>query len=482
MGSPDVLYLGGSYDYDNVHGRNNGRALILSTDAGATWHDLTLDKNNDGWLHPDHHALVTIPGQPLQWIDGNDGGLVRSNGKYVDDSKDCASRGLNASDLATCQTFLSMIPDQTESLNKGLPTLQFQSLSVDPAKPLKKLMGGTQDNGTFQFNGGPDEWPQVIYGDGGQSGFNAADDKLQFNSFAGQASDVNFRNGDPKKWVVATGPIVSSPEGSLFYPPLIADPTKTFAGSIFSGSQSVWRTQDWGGDQTFLEANCSEFTTSSANPACGDYVRLGAPGATDIGGPAYGADAVAGDDVGALTRASQNTGTLYASTITGRLLVSDNANDPAASVTWQRLDRTNAGTNAVANAPRRDITQIAVDPSDVNTTYVAYSGYNVNTPATPGHVFRVHRTGSTATWTDLSYNLDDLPVNGIALDSQTGDLYAGTDFGVMMLPAGTTTWELAAPGMPTSEITMLNIVPDSRVLYASTHGFGAWVLYLSGSH
>jgi hypothetical protein len=481
MGSPDDVYLGGSYDYDRVHGQNNGRALILSTDAGATWHDMTLDKNNDGWLHPDHHALVTVPGNPLMWIDGNDGGVARSNGKYVDGSKDCNGRGLSPSDLATCQTFLSMIPDQTTSLNNGLSTLQFQSLSVDPAKPLNKLMGGTQDNGTFQFNGGPAEWPQVIYGDGGQSGFNAADGKLQFNSFAGQASDVNFRNGDPRKWVVATGPIVSSPEGSLFYPPLIADPSETFAGSIFSGSQSVWRTQDWGGDQSFLEANCSEFTTSSANPSCGDYVRIGAPGATDITGTAYGADAVPGDLVAALSRASQNTGTLWAATTTGRLLISDNANAPAASVTWQRLDRTNAGTNPVANAPRRDITQIAVDPSDANTAYVAYSGYNVNTPAQPGHVFRVHRTGTTATWTDLSFNLDDLPVNGIALDSQTGDLYAGTDFGVMMLPAGTTTWMLAAPGMPTSEITMLNIVPDSRVLYASTHGFGAWVLYLSGS-
>jgi hypothetical protein len=482
MGSPNVLYLGGAYDYDNVHGRNNGRALIMSTDAGATWHDLTLDKNGAGWLHPDHHALVTVPGHPLMWIDGNDGGVARSNGKYVDNSADCDGRGLNSADLATCQTFLSMVPDNTTSLNKGLSTLQFQSLSVDPAKPLNRLMGGTQDNGTFQFNGGPDEWPQIIYGDGGQSGFNAADDHLRFNSFAGQASDVNFRNGDPKAWVVATGPIVSSPEGSTFYPPIVPDPTKAYAGSIFYGSQSVWRTQDWGGDPAFLEANCSEFTTSAANPACGDDVRIGPSGATDLTGTAYGADAVPGDVVGALARAPENTGTLWAATTTGRLFISDNANDSAGSVTWQRLDNNNAGTTPVANAPRRCITQIAVDPSDPNTAYVAYSGYNTNTPGTPGHVFKVVRTGSTATWTDLSSNLDDLPVNGIALDSVTGDLYAGTDFGVMELPSGSTTWELAATGMPTAEITMLNIVPSSRVLYASTHGFGAWVLYLSGSH
>ena len=97
-------------------------------------------------------------------------------------------------------------------------------------------------------------------------------------------------------------------------------------------------------------------------------------------------------------------------------------------------------------------------------------------------MFRVDRSGGTATWTDVSYNLDDLPVTGVALDSVTGDLYASTDFGVMKLANGTTTWAMAAPGMPMVEVTMLNIVPSSRVLYASTHGLGAWVLHLSGSH
>ena len=37
------------------------------------------------------------------------------------------------------------------------------------------------------------------------------------------------------------------------------------------------------------------------------------------------------------------------------------------------------------------------DPSNANRAYVAYSGYDVNTPGVPGHVFRVDRTGSTAT-------------------------------------------------------------------------------------
>src|SRR5207253_5157158 len=122
------------------------------------------------------------------------------------------------------------------SLNKGLSTLQFQSLSVAADNP-KHLQGGTQDNGTFETLGSAVTWPQIIYGDGGQSGFNAGNSYLRFNTFTGQANDANFQNGDPSKWVIISAPIISSPEGAQFYPPIIADPNPARAGSIFQGSK-----------------------------------------------------------------------------------------------------------------------------------------------------------------------------------------------------------------------------------------------------
>jgi len=60
----------------------------------------------------------------------------------------------------------------------------------------------------------------------------------------------------------------------------------------------------------------------------------------------------------------------------------------------------------------------------------------------------------------------------------TGDLYASNDFGVLMLPSGTTSWVLAAPGMPNVEVAGLTIVPAERKLFAATHGLGAWSLNL----
>lgn len=97
-------------------------------------------------------------------------------------------------------------------LNKGLSTLPFQSLSVAADNP-KHLQGGTQDNGTWETYGSAVVWPQIIYGDGGQSGFSPNNSNLRFNSFTGKANDVNFQNGDPSKWVIASGPIFSSSEG-----------------------------------------------------------------------------------------------------------------------------------------------------------------------------------------------------------------------------------------------------------------------------
>jgi hypothetical protein len=480
-GSPDVVYLGGSFDYGQIHGRSNGRAVLLSTDAGATFSDLTQDGDPiraDG-MHPDQHALVTVPGNPLQFIAGSDGGVIRSDGLFADVSGKCDSRGLGVADTAYCKSLLSRVPNQLIVMNGGLDTLQFQSLSVSAQRPKALLQGGTQDNGTFQYSGSPAVWPQIIYGDGGQSGFNVLNDRLRFNTFTGQANDANFQNGDPTKWVIISAPIISSPEAALFYPPIVADPNPAAAGSIFQGSFSVWRTQDWGGDQALLEANCPEFTTPADKSGCGDFVVIGdGSPSTRLTSAAWGT-ARAGGAVAWITRTPQNTGTMWAATTTGRLFVTDNANAAASSVHWTRLDNS-LGTLS-ATPPNRDITGIYVDPANPDRAWLSYSGYNVNTVGQPGHVFEVVRTGTTATWTDRSYDLDDLPATAIVRDDLTGDLYAGTDFGVFQLAAGATSWTMTG-GLPMAEVAGLTIVPSARVLYAATHGLGAWVLDLGTLH
>ena len=478
-GYPDVVYLYGSYQYGELGGRSNARAVLLSTTAGdpdpangnRTFSDLTADNSSPTTptsIHPDQHALVVSPANPFVFFEGSDGGLMRSDGNFDDISSQCDTRPLSPLSLVVCHRVLSRVPHALLNLNAGLSTLQFQSLSVNPNRPLLNLMGGTQDNGTLEYRGST-SWKQIIYGDGGQSGFNVGDDNIRFNTFFGQYTDANFRAGNATDWVVISGPLFAEP--SAFYKPIITDPV--VAGTMFAGELSVWRTKDNGGDRGFLEANCAEFTTAGDDPACGDWVRLDTLPLT-----ATGRGTRDGGVLSVTARSSANRSTLWAATSRGRVFIASNADaEPASAVSFTRLD------SLVPASPGRFVSSIYVDPANANRAWISYSGYSAATPATPGHVFQVTFDGTSATWTDLQVEgaNGDLPVTSVVRDDNTGDLYASTDFGVLRRDAGTGAWSTAGVGLPKVEVSQLTIVPSARVLYAATHGRSAWRLRLPGA-
>jgi hypothetical protein len=367
------------------------------------------------------------------------------------------------------------VPTVLESLNKGLSTLQFQSLSYSPLNP-SIIQGGTQDNGTWQTNGSPVKWTNTMIGDGGQSGFDVANPHFRFHTFAGRGSDVNFSDGDVADWNWIGDPLFNG-DGAAFYVPIISDPG--VSGTMYVGTAHVWRTKTHGlGSLTLgeLRTHCNEWTGDfPADVTCGDWETLGSSTpAGRLTSTAYGADR-AGGGVAAVERAPSNTTTLWAATSTGRVFVSGNANvEPASAATFTRIDTLSA------NDPNRYVSGIYIDSGNPNRAWISYSGYNATTPATPGHVFEVmYNPGtSTATWTDRSYDVGDMPLTDVVRDDATGDIYASSDFGVFLLAAGTTSWTSAAPGMPNVEVAGLTIVPSVRKLYAATHGLAAWSLKL----
>jgi hypothetical protein len=471
-GHPDMVYVFGSYVYAEDHGISNARGLLLSTDGGNTFTDLTEDATSataPNGLHPDQHDLVTNPNNPLQFFEGSDGGLMRSDGTLVDTSSRCDSRGLSGDSLTRCKQLLSAVPGALTSLNNGLQTLQFQSLSVNPANP-KNVQGGTQDNGTFETSGSSVTWPQTIFGDGGLSGFDATNPDFRVHTYFAQQVDVSFAAGDPPSWDWISDPLFA--ESALFYFPIITDPV--VHGTMYAGLNHVWRTLDSGGPQAYLDQHCNEFT-GDFTVQCGDWVPL--DGST-LTGSARGTRA--GGVITWVARDTSDAGTLWASTQTGRVFISKNADnaDPAA-VTFTRLD------SLATNSPGRAVSSIYVDPANANHAWVSYLGYNDTTPTTPGHVFSVtyDSVAGTATWTSLDGTgtgaIGNLPVNGVATDTN-GDVYAATDFGVAKLAGGNvaTGWAPAAPGLPVVTVAGLTINPGSRQLLAATHGRGAYQLTL----
>jgi hypothetical protein len=521
-GFPQVVYIGGSYTYAECGHGSDCRGVVYATDGGTdsgvfvgfpgqgwVWSDATWDAQNNGTpagtccqpnaiapngIHPDQHALLTVPGSPLLFFEGSDGGIVRSNGALNDISGQCAARTYPAGTgtISQCQNLLGIacpfagfscgVPNTIMTgMNAGLTDLQFMSVSFNWQNQFN-VQGGTQDNGTFQTFGSS-TWAQEIYGDGGQSGFSRLNGNLRFNTFTGQANDANFQNGNPTKWVVIGGPIFSSPEAANFYPPIIGDPSTGAPQTILQGSRGVWRTQDWGGNQAFLETNCPEFTTSAANPACGDFVRLGgAPGTNnsgDLEGTFYGATRTGGV-VNAIARTTSNTSTAWAGSTGGRVFISNNVDtNPGTAVVWNRLDFDFVNSVNATNSPSRVVTDIAVDTTNGNHAWVTYSGYSAVTPSQPGHVFSVSWSGAgVATFTNISFNLPDIPLTSVVFDPVTGDLYTASDFAVFRMKAGQQQWDIAGIGMPIVEVPHLTINPGARVLYAATHGLSVWTLPL----
>ena len=52
-------------------------------------------------------------------------------------------------------------------------------------------------------------------------------------------------------------------------------------------------------------------------------------------------------------------------------------------------------------------------------------------------------------------------------------------FGVVRLAKGSTSWTRAGTGMPNVAVYGLTLAQDAHVLYAATHGRGAWLLRLA---
>ncbi len=490
-GFPDVVYIGGAMQYDEIFNgddvpfRSNGRAIQRSADDGTNFTDMTIDSKGVS-LHPDQHAIAGVPFSSDVVFIGNDGGIFRLDGSFVDASAGCASRidettglPLAGADLADCQSWLSKIPKKITSLNDGLSTLQFQSLSTSAKSP-KDIQGGTQDNGTQATTNGK-KWSVTIFGDGGQSGINVANPKIRMHTFFSPNGDVNFQGNKETGWDFMAGPLLGSGEGASFYVPLIADPNAAAADTWFVGLQHVWRTQDNAGSQAQLDTQCNEFFgTGPFDTTCGDWEPLGGTdldAAGDLSGTFYGTDKNPGSSgyVVATERAPSDTSTLWAGLRRGRVFVSENADDPDASaVTFHRIDD--------ASTPERFVSGIAVDPADPNHAFISFSGYNAyaNTAGTaPGHVFDVQYDPNThtATWKNIDYDLGDQPITDIALDTN-GDLYASTDFGVDVLSKGTTAWVPASTGLPSVAVYGLTIDRTNRVLLAATHGRSAWQLAL----
>lgn len=498
--SPDVVYLLGDNEYaenDHITGRSNGRGVVVSTNAGVSFFDMTEDSTSfthPGALHPDHHALLVNPQNWRQFFSLGDGGVSRSNGVFVDDSAKCAlpPKLYTGTRLTFCQGLLAQVPQRLTAINRGLRALHFYQLEYDRSNP-ERIAGGTQDNGSWETLGDKDTWLNVNIADGGHNSFDAPgpgrDPEFALTGWQQGQLEVRYNPLDQVdvNWISDTLFVFYGNEGSPFIANAITDPVRP--GTIFTGREHVFRSTNWGRNPVLTKdthrLHCNVWfgdgdidndgTYEPLTDLCDDFKPLGDPGPNGrLTSASYGDRA--GGHVAHLERAPGDRNTLWAATSTGRIFVSKNADDPnPAAVVFDRIDNDPTATND----PPRYPTSIFVDRSNPNHAWITYSGYNSKTPATPGHVFEVLYNPAASTFANLDGHringYGDIPAQAVIVTNR-GTFYVANDYGVVVKEPNSTVWKMAPAGLPSMLVADLVYVPEKDALYAATHGQGVWQL------
>ncbi len=420
--------------------------LWRSKDGGLNWTSISNGNGVTGGLHVDTHWIAVSQTNPNILFTANDGGVWRTD---------------NATADLVAWT----------SLNQTLNITQFYTIALHPTDP-NILLGGTQDNGTDRYNGDT-KWFHSRGGDGGAVVIDQSNPQVMYHTF------INSNNSSGAAPVI--GPEISFDSGNSWtrrgcfscaaqpgnlnpsdrvsnYAPMAQHIGFTGAGGnvIYFGTHRLYRSADQGVTWTGLGA----------------------------GADGFGADLTKNMPL------SSSGFPSYISAIAAHPALNSNANPPGEMIwvgTGDGLVQFTANVGALAGAtfsnvtraplPNRYVTDIALDPNDQRRAVVVYSGFNANTPATPGHVFLT--TDQGATWTNISGNLPDIPATSIVIDPLLlNTYYIGTDLGVFQTMDGGATWIRLSNGAPNVAVFMLRYHAATRSLVAATHGRGVFRLKL----
>ncbi len=414
--------------------------VVRTENGGTSWSSVipNLPSGSAGLPHVDNHtmAFVKLPTGTVRMYLGNDGGIWRT-----DDAE--------ASTVAW-----------TNLNNPSLTLTQFYpSISINPSSP-SIAFGGTQDNGSQNYQGGTSWVDNRLCGDGASTAVDAIVPSTAYIGCAtGAPINVSYQNGAIGTFFPAVNGINLS-DFSSFIPPLATDPNA--ANVLYYGTTKIYQSIDAG---------------NTWNPVSGDLV--------------FGPN---GDWLNTIAVEPGNSSVVYAGANNG--LVYSATNVTAGGGGFASFNQLNQN-----GLPPRQVTAITIDPSDPSgkTAYVAFSafsfvgpdpfGISINDPL--GHIFKTADGGNT--WTDVSCSatncstpaasdLPNVPVNDLVLDPEVpGTLYAATDLGVFIgnCSAMPCTWSTVGSGLPRVAVISLRLHEASRTLRAATHGRGAWDIFLN---
>ncbi|MBK7254389.1 MAG: T9SS type A sorting domain-containing protein [Ignavibacteria bacterium] len=299
-----------------------------------------------------------------------------------------------------------------------LPITQFYEIGIDKTNP-QRLYGGTQDNGTNRTTtGSVSDWESIYGGDGFYVIVDYTNPNVIYaesqNGGFGKSSDGGISFDD------ATAGINPS-EKRNWSTPVVMDPNNS--NVLYFGTNKVYRT-------TNAAANWTAISPDLTN---GNQPRLGTVTTIDV--------------------SNTNPNMIIAGTDDANVWITSNS-----GTNWTKVS---------ATLPYRWITRVAIDPLNENISYVTFNGLKWRDPQP--HIFRTTNKGQT--WSDISNNLPDAPVNAFAIDPlRTNVLFAGSDVGCYYSTNTGQSWQFLGSGLPMVSVYDMKIHPTAYYLAIGTHG------------
>jgi hypothetical protein len=312
-------------------------------------------------------------------------------------------------------------------------------VSPDPSAA-GKFIGGSQDNGTsLNHSNSGLTWTEL---DGGDGGYTDASP-----SVLGQFYDENF----------GISLFRSDNYGADYFPNIVID--SNFNGIKHDNASLLVPYQVLPGSPVSIILGTSRV-----------WKGPGVPSSDGSGWSTIGSylDGTTGNIL-AIASAPSNSSYIYATTV----------NNPALATPAYHIFTNNGGsswTNITGTIPTGSPIQgLAVDPTSPATVYAGVQGFVGS--AGSGHLFQT--TNSGGSWTDITGDLPDVPVNWIVVDPQFAtDVYVATDIGVFAtqnVNGGSTSWARLGTALPDSTVLQIKMSSTCpRAIVAATHGRGAW--------
>ncbi len=306
-----------------------------------------------------------------------------------------------------------------------LPITQFYTCEIDYTNP-EQLYGGTQDNGTVRTLGGTsDDWHRISGGDGFRVLVDPNDNKY---IYAESQRGVIFRSVDGGQSFLSARNGIASSDRKNWNAPLAFDPNQT--STLYAGTNKLYKS-------TNRAVNWSSISPDLTDGAVDGNLTFGTITSIDV--------SILDADI------------IYAGTDDGNVWNTLNGGD-----TWNKLS---------AELPKRWVTDVATDPSNQATAYTIFSGYRFGENI--GHVYQTIDNGIT--WTDISGNLPDIPLNAIIINPNNVDhLFVAADIGVFETLDGGIDWQLLTANLPNVPVTDLDFHPPTNTLVAATYGRGLY--------